>query len=198
MMAWRCKEHQFAERILNSLPMLIARIEPLSGYQLPPTRPDGNAISWMFSTALIQVISVCLQRSSTPRRRYPPADPAPPTTAAACLMEWSSTTRRAARRAGGRHASTLASVLSGGVRRPARAGGQRCKPGRRRAEWSAESDVAAGAEAGTGVGVTERLAYAAERPWPRQLGVRAALELRSEAAPAGRDDEVGTDQSTPA
>ena len=49
-MAWRCKEHQFAERILNSLPMLVARIEPLSGYQLPPTRPDGNAISWMFST----------------------------------------------------------------------------------------------------------------------------------------------------
>ena len=50
-MAWRCKEHQFAERILNSLPMLIARIEPLSGYQLPPTtcRLDGNAISWMFS-----------------------------------------------------------------------------------------------------------------------------------------------------
>ena len=123
-MAWRCKEHQFAERILNSLPKLVARIEPLSGYQLPPTRPDGNAISWMFSTALIQVISVCLQRSSTPRRRYPPADPAPPTTTAACMVEWISTTRRATRRAARRagrgeareHASPLASVLSGGQR----------------------------------------------------------------------------------
>ena len=31
-------------------------------------------------------------------------------------------------------------------------------------EWSAESGVAAGAEAGTGVGVTERLADAAEGP----------------------------------
>ena len=50
-MEWRCKEHQFAKRILISLPILIARFEPLSGYQLPPTRPDGNAISWMFSTA---------------------------------------------------------------------------------------------------------------------------------------------------
>ena len=50
VMEWRCKEHQLAQRILTTLPMLITRFEPLSGYQLPPTRPDGNGISRMFST----------------------------------------------------------------------------------------------------------------------------------------------------
>ena len=83
-MEWRCKEHQFAPRP-NSLLLLLltrtkllllllTRTKPLPSYQLPPTVPDGSAISRMFSAVLlrrdrlhfldIQVISAFLQRAA--------------------------------------------------------------------------------------------------------------------------------------